>query len=380
MKKKLAILLLAIGILGMAAGCGKDKEESKKTEDSKQAEESLTNEEGHVVAVDVENIEDYVKLGEYKNLEVSEQPKPEVTEEVLENNIHYLLLNNYKPVEVTEDRAVQQDDTVNIDYTGYMDGKEFEGGADTGADLRIGSGGFIAGFEDGLVGHKKGEEVTLDLTFPDPYKMNPDFSGKAVQFKVKINKISAPPTLTDEWVAANTDFKTVEEFRNAQKEAIQTSLDSDYDTKVKSDLFALVVKNSEIIKYPEDLMKKAKVKVREQLDMMYQSQAGITLDDYIKQQGITEEETEKALEESAQQYLTQNLIVQAILEKEGIEFTEKDYTEEKEEYAISAGFPDVATMESYADAKTIKENVLWEAACEIIQSTATITEETSTEE
>ena len=218
------------------------------------------------------------------------------------------------------------------------------------------------------------------MTFPDPYKMNPDFSGKAVQFKVKINKISAPPTLTDEWVAANTDFKTVEEFRNAQKEAIQTSLDSDYDTKVKSDLFALVVKNSEIIKYPEDLMKKAKVKVREQLDMMYQSQAGITLDDYIKQQGITEEETEKALEESAQQYLTQNLIVQAILEKEGIEFTEKDYTEEKEEYAISAGFPDVATMESYADAKTIKENVLWEAACEIIQSTATITEETSTEE
>ena len=380
MKKKLAILLLAIGILGMAAGCGKDKEESKKTEDSKQAEESLTNEEGHVVAVDVENIEDYVKLGEYKNLEVTEQPKPEVTEEVLENNIHYLLVNNYKPVEVTEDRAVQQDDTVNIDYTGYMDGKEFEGGADTGADLRIGSGGFIAGFEDGLVGHKKGEEVTLDLTFPDPYKMNPDFSGKAVQFKVKINKISAPPTLTDEWVAANTDFKTVEEFRNAQKEAIQTSLDSDYDTKVKSDLFALVVKNSEIIKYPEDLMKKAKVKVREQLDMMYQSQAGITLDDYIKQQGITEEETEKALEESAQQYLTQNLIVQAILEKEGIEFTEKDYTEEKEEYAISAGFPDVATMESYADAKTIKENVLWEAACEIIQSTATITEETSTEE
>lgn len=380
MKKKLAILLLAIGILGMAAGCGKDKEESKKTEDSKQAEEALTNEEGLVVAVDVENIEDYVKLGEYKNLEVSEQPKPEVTEEVLENNIHYLLVNNYKPVEVTEDRAVQQDDTVNIDYTGYMDGKEFEGGADTGADLRIGSGGFIAGFEDGLVGHKKGEEVTLDLTFPDPYKMNESLSGKAVQFKVKINKISAPPTLSDEWVAANTDFKTVEEFRNAQKEAIQRSLDSDYDTKVKSDLFGLVIENSEITKYPEDLMAKAKVKVREQLDMMYQSQAGITLDDYIKQQGITEEETEKALEESAQQYLTQNLIVQAILEKEGVEFTEEEYTKEKEEYAISAGFPDVATMESYADAKTIKENVLWEAACEIIQSTATITEETSTEE
>ena len=159
MKKKLAILFLALGILGMAAGCGKDKEDSKKTEDNKQAEESLTNADGIVVAVDVENIEDYVKLGEYKNLEVTEQPKPEVTEEVLENNIHYLLVNNYKPVEVTEDRAVQQDDTVNIDYTGYMDGKEFEGGADTGADLRIGSGSFIDGFEDGLIGHKKGRKL-----------------------------------------------------------------------------------------------------------------------------------------------------------------------------------------------------------------------------
>ena len=96
---------------------------------------------------------------------------------MLENNIHYLLLKKYKPVEVTEDRAVQQDDTVNIDYTGYMDGEPFEGGADTGADLLIGSGQFISGFEDGLVGHKKGEEVTLDLTFPDPYKQNESLSG-----------------------------------------------------------------------------------------------------------------------------------------------------------------------------------------------------------
>ncbi len=334
MKKRLAIILLALGVLGMFTGCNKDKENKKEESqqevslvnekglvvaadvenikdyvklgeyEESQQEVSLVNEKGLVVAADVENIKDYVKLGEYQNLEISEAPKQEVTEEVLENNIHYLLLKKYKPVEVTEDRAVQQDDTVNIDYTGYMDGEAFEGGADTGADLLIGSadtgadlligsGQFISGFEDGLVGHKKGEEVTLDLTFPDPYKSNESLSGKAVQFKVKINKISAAPELTDAWVAENTEFKTVDEFKKDQKKLIQTSLDIDYEGKVKADLFALVVENSEILKYPEKLMEETKVTVKEQLNSMYQMQAGITFDDYVKSQGLSEEDVDQ---------------------------------------------------------------------------------------
>lgn len=375
MKKKLAIILLALGVLGMFTGCNKDKENKEES----QQEVSLVNEKGLVVAADVENIKDYVKLGEYQNLEISEAPKQEVTEEVLENNIHYLLLKKYKPVEVTEDRAVQQDDTVNIDYTGYMDGEAFEGGADTGADLLIGSGQFISGFEDGLVGHKKGEEVTLDLTFPDPYEMNPDLSGKAVQFKVKINKISAAPELTDTWVAENTEFKTVDEFKQNQKELLQTSLDIDYEGQIKADLFALVVENSEILKYPEKLMEETKVTVKEQLDSMYQMQAGITFDDYVKSQGLSEEDVDKGLEDSAKQYLTQNLIVQALMDAEGMEFIEKEYEKEKEAYAVSSGFPDVATMEQYASPEQIKDNVLWNAVCEKIQKTATIKETETTE-
>lgn len=376
MKKRLAIILLALGVLGMLTGCNKDKENKK---EESQQEVSLVNEKGLVVAADVENIKDYVKLGEYQNLEISEAPKQEVTEEVLENNIHYLLLKKYKPVEVTEDRAVQQDDTVNIDYTGYMDGEPFEGGADTGADLLIGSGQFISGFEDGLVGHKKGEEVTLDLTFPDPYEMNPDLSGKAVQFKVKINKISAAPELTDTWVAENTEFKTVDEFKQNQKELLQTSLDIDYEGQIKADLFALVVENSEILKYPEKLMEETKVTVKEQLDSMYQMQAGITFDDYVKSQGLSEEDVDKGLEDSAKQYLTQNLIVQALMDAEGMEFTEKEYEKEKEAYAVSSGFPDVATMEQYASPEQIKDNVLWNAVCKKIQKTATIKETETTE-
>ena len=305
MKKKMIILLLTLGILGTAMGCGekKDKTEDKegtKTEQSAQEDFKLTNKDGKVVAADINKIEDYITLGEYKNLQVTEAPKASVTDEEVENSISYKLMSQYK-VEVTEDRAVQQDDIVNIDFTGYMDGEEFEGGSAQGEDLLIGSGSMIEGFEDGLVGHKKGEEVTLDLTFPVDYRAT-ELQGKAVQFKVKINSISVKPELTDEWAAANTDYKTVEEFRAAEKEAMQKSIDLEYEGQVKSDLFSMVVEATEFKEYPEALLEQGKKDVRERLDQMYQAQFQMTLDDYVKQQGISEEEVEQVLTESAQTY------------------------------------------------------------------------------
>ena len=373
MKKKMIILLLTLGILGTAMGCGekKDKTEDKegtKTEQSAQEDFKLTNKDGKVVAADINKIEDYITLGEYKNLQVTEAPKASVTDEEVENSISYKLMSQYK-VEVTEDRAVQQDDIVNIDFTGYMDGEEFEGGSAQGEDLLIGSGSMIEGFEDGLVGHKKGEEVTLDLTFPVDYRAT-ELQGKAVQFKVKINSISVKPELTDEWAAANTDYKTVEEFRAAEKEAMQKSIDLEYEGQVKSDLFSMVVEATEFKEYPEALLEQGKKDVRERLDQMYQGQ------DYVKQQGISEEEVEQVLTESAQTYLQQNLIVQAIFNAEGIEMSEEDYTAEEAKFAELNGFPDVETMKMYyGDLNVLKDSVLWNKACDVIVETATVTEQ-----
>ncbi len=380
MKKKMVILLLTLGILGTAMGCGekKDKAEDKeatKTEQSSQEDFKLTNKDGKVVAVDIDNIEDYITLGEYKNLQVTEPPKESVTEEEVDNSIHYSLMTAYDQVEVTEDRAVQKDDTVNIDYTGYMDGEEFEGGSAEDSDLRIGSGSFIEGFEDGLIGHKKGEEVTLDLVFPTDYKAE-EMQGKAVQFKVKINSISQAPELTDEWAAANTDYKTAEEFRTAQKEMMQKNIDLEYEGQVKSDLFGMVVESTEFKEYPDALLEQSKKDVRERLDQMYQAQFQMTLDDYIKQQGISDEEVDKVLTESAQTYLQQNLVVQAIFNVEGIEMSEEDYKAEEVKFAELNGFPDAETMKMYyGDLNVLKDSVLWNKACDVIVATATVTEQ-----
>lgn len=387
MKKRFAAILLSFALLGLTAGCG-SKDDTSKTEESttgqtETAEESfqLTNADGKVVAADVENLEDYVTLGAYKNLEVEEEAKEQISDEDVESYVENLMAGQ-TPVEVTEDRAVQEKDTVNIDYTGYKDGEAFEGGTDTGYDLVIGSGSFIDGFEDGLIGHKKGEEVTLDLTFPEEYHAE-DLAGQAVQFKVKINKISEPPVLDDAWVEENSDYKTVEEFKAGQKEMLQQTADSSYESQVKSDLFTLVVENSEIKSYPEDLMETTKKDVENRIESAYAAPSGLTLEEYYEQSGVTEEEAEQIIQEMAENFLKQNLITQAILNAEGIELTEEQYNEEKENYAKLSGFEDAAQMESMYSADNqslIRDSVLWNRACDVLMDTAVIKEKQASEE
>ena len=130
MKKKIVMLLLALTVLGLGAGCNKDKDSQEKTEQTQEAadsqEKSLTNEEGKVVAVDLDNLDEYMTLGQYQNLEVEEASKTQIQDEDVDTYIKRQMAFNYDPVELTEDRAVQEYDTVNIDYTGYKDGEAFE--------------------------------------------------------------------------------------------------------------------------------------------------------------------------------------------------------------------------------------------------------------
>ena len=157
---------------------------------------------------------------------------------------------------------------------------------------------------------------------------------------------------------------------------MQKSIDLEYEGQVKSDLFAMVVEATEFKEYPEALLEQGKKDVRNRMDQMYQAQFQITLDEYIKQQEISDEEVEKVLTESAQTYLQQNLIVQAIFNAEGIELSEEDYTAEEAKFAELNGFPDAETMKMYyGDLNVLKDSVLWNKACDVIMGTATVTEQ-----
>lgn len=385
MKKKVLIALLALTVAVSAMGCGSKKSDSQgstkaKTESSSEeteAEEVSTDSDGHVVAVDTDDITKYVTLGDYKNLSV-EVEKTEVTDDSVDEYIKEQL--TYKPEEITEDRAVQENDTVNIDYTGYMDGKEFSGGSATDTDLLIGSGQFIDGFESGLIGAKKGDEVTLNLKFPDPYQNNPDFAGKDVQFKVKINKISAPAELTDEWVSNNTDVKTVDEYKAEIKESLTESAKMEYNNNKKSNLFEALANSTEISEYPDDLMEAEKKTIEKRFEDSYAKPAGMTLDEYWESQSVTEDQATQLIEYQAQLSLKQNMIVQAVMDAEGISFTKDEYREQLDKFAKEYGFEDAAALEkAYTDVELVKDNVLWSKVCDILEQYGTVTDVAATD-
>ena len=380
--KRFAAAAIVAAAVSMAWGCG-NKEADTESETETSVAESETAEDGSETAAEEEEIVrpeslGEIKLGEYKGIEVETEEPYIVTDEEVDSYIKtYILPQNKQSV----DDEIMEGDTANIDYVGTIDGVEFDGGSDEGFDLEIGSGRFIDGFEDGLIGHKKGETVSLDLTFPEDYSPNPDLAGQAVVFEVTINSISEPAALTDEWAAANTDYGTAEEYRNAQKESLVQQTDNEYESQVKSDLFQQVTENSEIKDYPEEALNDLKTDIETQMDNLYTSTYGVSLDEYLESQGISQEEADQSFDETAKSYLSQYMITQAILDAEGITLTEADYEKALDEFAQLSGFSDGEAIKSmYSDMTVLKGNVLWNVACDAIMSTANITETTETAE
>ena len=146
----------------------------------------------------------------------------DVDDETVENVLASELARHAYQQEVT-DRPAKEGDTVNIDYKGMKDGVAFEGGTAQGYDLTLGSGSFIDGFEDGLIGAETGETRNLELKFPYRYKNNPDLAGQPVVFEVTVNKIveTVTPELTDEYAAENSDYATAEEYREGLRDIMR---------------------------------------------------------------------------------------------------------------------------------------------------------------
>ncbi len=277
---------------------------------------------------------EYVTLGDYKGIEYT-KTVAEVTDEDIQNRLDSFTEGLAETTDV-KDRAVEDGDIVNIDYVGTRDGEEFEGGSATGYDLTIGSGSFIPGFETGLVGHNIGEEVSLDLTFPEDYK-NEEMAGVEVNFKVTINSIQTKktPDLTDALVKENTEYDTIAAYKDSIREELKETNEANAEQQAKSDIFNKVVESSTISGYDEAEVKKLVDDEFESFKTTAQSYEsyGYSYEDVLSMNGYDSEEALKeGITEYVKRYLDQKMVLYCIADKEGIKVTSEETDKKVEEY------------------------------------------------
>ncbi len=326
------------------------------------------------------NPDDYIKLGAYIGVEIKDA-KVEVTDKVIENAINEFLSEFADEYKLTETDKAEKGDTLTITYTGYIDEKtdKYELGekfteATTGTDLELGSGQFIPGFEDALIGHSVGETVTFNVTFPDSYSNNPDLEGVNTKFEVKIRSgiRMINPEYTDELVAKETDYETVAEHKEYLIEQLELAAEqSEYQTKVTA-IWDKVIKATEVIKYPEELLNKAVESTTSQYESTAK-QYGMTLDQLLSlYYGVSVDEFTKQVTDECKNYLIEELILNKIIMEEKLEINDREYNEGAKEYAEKFGLKDVAELEEEYGKDVVFENVQWDKVCKFLLGKAVI--------
>lgn len=386
MKKAIA-LTLTLAMAVTMAGCGNNQKGT------------VTSASGKKISTDL--IKGSIKLADYKGLEVYEDEiKVEDTE--VQSQIDNLLKEKQDSNVVTKGKVVESD-TVNIDYTGTikLNGEDFkfDGGSATNYDLDIDNSQFIDGFAEGLVGHKVGEEVTLNLKFPKDYSQTSKdadgneltLAGKKVKFVVKINSRKVLPELTDKFVKKNYKkqygTKTVDELKSYISNQLRTN-------KIVNAVFSDYVDKCDVAAYDEKEVESIEDFNNSAMASRLQSKYKTNLDTYLKACKMSKKDWNKKMEDSAQKTAKQAMVIEGIAISEGLWASEKDYNAGLKKVATSMGYKSVDELESYFTQYQayygqviIKESVAFnEAVNQLIADNAKILEgsrpadETTTEE
>ena len=371
------LLVMALSVTGCSqktATIDKDTktEETAKTDDAEETESDNTEDTSEDTPTTAElmagiDVEKCVTLGDYKGVTV-EKTIQSVTDEDVQNEIDNALANY--PVEV--DQAAKEGDTVNIDYVGKIDGEEFDGGSDQGADLKLGSGKFIDGFEDGLIGARKGETRTLNLTFPEDYTQ--DLAGKAVEFTVTVNAVKEPLSEpTDQWVADNIEgYDNLADYKAGIRSEQEESNEQTAENQVRYAAWTQVIDNCTINEYPETLVEVGK-KLYEQQVETYAKYAGMELDAYIESSGLTQEEYQSNMEEYGKNVAAQALVCQAICDKEGFAIGDDDYQKALQDMLTEYGCTEDELIQTYGQ-DNVEQSIMLNRVSNLILENANVTE------
>lgn len=276
-----------------------------------------------------------VELGQYKELEVEEQDI-EVTDEDVENELESLREQQAELV-IKEEGEVEEGNTVVIDFEGFMDGEPFDGGKGENHSLEIGSGQFIPGFEEQLVGKTSGEELTVNLTFPEEYHAE-ELAGKDATFEVKIHEIKVKelPELDDEFAKdVDEEVETLEELREKKKKELEENKQQEADQRTRETLIEKASENT-TIDIPDAMIETELDNMFQEFEQRLQAQ-GMTMDMYAQFSGQDEDALREQMKEDAEKRVKSNLTLEAIFNAEALEVTDEDAEKELENMAEMYG-------------------------------------------
>ena len=311
-----------------------------------------------------------VKLGAYKNLEVSVEVSKEVTDEEVDAKLE----NERKNLAelVVKEGAAENGDTVVIDFVGSVDGVEFDGGKGENHSLELGSGQFIPGFEDQLVGAKAGDEVEVKVTFPEDYQAA-DLAGKAAVFVTKVNEVKAKevPALDDELAKdLDDEVETLDELKAKYRKELEAAKEIAYDDAVEGAALDLAVENAEIVELPAEMVEDEVHRAMNEFMGNMQRQ-GISPEMYFQITGTTQEDLHKQYEADADKRVKTNLVIEAVAAAEGFDATEEEIQKEINDLAAEYNM-EVSQVSALLSPEMLKHDITMKKAVEVITSTAKV--------
>ena len=311
-----------------------------------------------------------VKLGEYKDLEVS----VEVSKEVTDEDVDAKLENERKNLAelVVKEGAAENGDTVVIDFVGSVDGVEFDGGKGENHSLELGSGQFIPGFEDQLVGSKAGDEVEVKVTFPEDYQAT-DLAGKDAVFVTKVNEVKAKevPALDDELAKdLDDEVETLDELKAKYRKELEAAKEIAFDDAVEGAALDLAVENAEIVELPAEMVEDEVHRAMNEFMGNMQRQ-GISPEMYFQITGTTQEDLHKQYEADADKRVKTNLVIEAVAAAEGFDATEEEIQKEINDLAAEYNM-EVSQVSSLLSPEMLKHDITMKKAVELITSSAKV--------
>ena len=319
-------------------------------------------------------VEPEVKLGDYKGLEIEKQ-ETDLSDEELQESIDHSLSHLAEMV-VKEDGAVENGDTVNIDFSGSVDGEEFDGGQAEGYDLEIGSGSFIPGFEEQIEGMKTGDEKDVVVTFPEEYHAE-ELAGKEATFKTKVNEIKFKdvPALNDEIAnELDSDAENVDEYKENLRKRLSEQKATEAENTEKEEAINKATENASI-DIPEAM-------INTELDRMIQEfgqriqQQGLDLQTYYQISGQNEEQLRDQMKDDAEQRVKTNLTLTAIADEENIEVSDEDIDKELEKMSEQFNISVEDIKSTLGNTDIVKNDVRIQKVIDLLRDNAKYVEAT----